>query len=214
MFAETATEVLCRRRDAHENGVSSSTPTANHISSRDLEGPMLESEGALILLGSKSDSLSRLSTTRYVVTKYEEISVLEERGKTVSDLQMKDKGCYLQLSSECSRMMEVQQISCKFANDVLDSQASKHVWNWSTSSETTDIGPVPGERPYSSSVSESGVAVQEPAEQVRQQKYPHNRQMRRQTPGNNQPVFGENVSQGPTSGTFRTASPTKSMTGH
>jgi hypothetical protein len=126
MFAEDATESLCRYRDygdaSSEDNSSMSLNTGSHTP-KQINSPIPEAEQALVLLHASldSDSSDRKMTHQSMIRHDQTTESHNHIGTSASSFD--DMEYYLQLSHGCNRMIEVQQLSCALARTVLDNPA-------------------------------------------------------------------------------------------
>ncbi|KAF7567831.1 Trichoplein multi-domain protein [Pyrenophora tritici-repentis] len=118
MFAEDATETLCRYKDCQDiqsENNSYVNLTAGSNTPKQIGSPTPEPEQASVLLHS-----------RPVSDRYDETSTTEAHNQiSTSALNFDDTEYYVQLSHGCNRMIEIQQMSCALAQTVLESTAAK-----------------------------------------------------------------------------------------
>jgi hypothetical protein len=125
MFAEDATESLCRCKDC-EDAQSETTSflslNTGSTAPKQIGSPTPGIEQALVLLRADlvPNSSDRELTLQSMMRHDQTTESHNEISTSVSTLD--DMEYYLQLSHGCNRMIEVQQMSCALARTVLDNQ--------------------------------------------------------------------------------------------
>ena len=114
-FAEDATECLHHQKDIQQDQVSPSTLTLSSGASAVVEDATQRAGGGLVVLDPRPH---------------------EERGLTVRDRtfigdeRFDDDEYPLQVAGDYNQMIEMQQMSCALAKDVLESSSLKPTWSW------------------------------------------------------------------------------------
>ena len=100
--------------------------------SQEVEDLVPEAEGSLVLLASKSSSdRFGLDAGQHMTIRHKGKPDNEERSPAgLNDEDLDDRDYHLQLSQGCTRIVEVQQMSCELAKNVLDYPALNPTWSW------------------------------------------------------------------------------------
>ena len=133
LFAQDATKCLCNQKDIQQEDDSSPMLTANFNASKEVGHAAQGVGGALAVLsprpGLDHSGLNTAQQNTMMISG-------EERGLIVCDPTIfKDPGFEngdfpLQPSRDCTRITEIQQMSCVLANEVLDYPSLKQTWSW------------------------------------------------------------------------------------
>jgi hypothetical protein len=128
MFAEDATETLCRYKDSQDvpsKVTSSGSLTTDLATPKQIGGLIPGAEPALVLI--HTDLLSGRSdcgTTQRSLIRHDKTSAVKARNQIdTRDSHPDDMEYYVQLSHGCNQMIEIQQRSCALARTVLDNSA-------------------------------------------------------------------------------------------
>lgn len=122
-FAEDATECLCHHRDAQQDDGSSCTLTLDFsaaIEAGDAGDATPGAGGELVLRGAAQQG----------VTKRHDSTIFQ-------DEEFDEDDCALQAAQNCTQIVEMQQMSCALARDVLDHQSLKPTWSWNASEKAS-----------------------------------------------------------------------------
>jgi len=115
-FAEDATECLCHHRDAQQDDDSSFTLTldpSTAIDAGDAGDATPGAGGELVVRGA----------TQQNITKRHDSIIFQSGDYDEGD-------CALQAAQNCTQIVEMQQMSCALARDVLDHRSLKPTWSW------------------------------------------------------------------------------------
>jgi hypothetical protein len=128
MFAEDATESLCRYKDSQDvpsENDSTVSLTTGSTTLKQIDKVIPEAEQALVLLHADLVSdRSDCETTQQSMIRHDKTSAVEAHNQiNTSASHANDMEYYVQLSHGCNQMIEVQQKSCALARTVLDNSA-------------------------------------------------------------------------------------------
>ncbi|KAI4604684.1 hypothetical protein J4E83_011037 [Alternaria metachromatica] len=115
-FAEDATECLHHHRDAQQDDASSCTLTLDFSAAIEAEDATPGAGAELIVRGAAQQGITKRHD-----------STIFQNGEFDED------DCALQASQKCTQIVEMQQMSCALARDVLDHQSLKPTWSWNAS---------------------------------------------------------------------------------
>lgn len=119
-FAEDATECLHHHRDAQQDDGSSITLTLDPRAAIEAEDATPGAGGELVVLGASQQG----------ITKRHDSTIFQS-----GDFEEDD--CALQAAQNCTQIVEMQQMSCAFARDVLDHQSLKPTWSWNATKRSS-----------------------------------------------------------------------------
>ena len=119
-FAEDATECLHHHRDAQQDDGSSFTLTLDPSTAIEAGNAARGAGGELVVRGA----------AQHGITKRHDSTIFQS-----GDFDGDD--CALQASQNCTQIVEMQQMSCALARDVLDHQSLKPTWSWNATERSS-----------------------------------------------------------------------------
>jgi hypothetical protein len=132
VFAQDATECLCNHKDIQRGVDASFTLTADANAPEETGDTAQGAGGALVLSPRPGLDHSGLDSAQQNVTmRPDGDSGLTVRDTTFfKDPDFGEEEWPLQASRECTQIIEIQQMSCALAKDVLDHPNQKPTWSW------------------------------------------------------------------------------------